>query len=170
MVSMAYPVPSRVAAPAASPPSRGAGHSGPPPVCNLSPLPRAREDLRLPQPPSCGHQPEARGQRRGHGGDAGRERWGGAGGRAKRPFEFPTKSQPPFGHTPPLCGGPLCCMRRAETTTYRARILNACGLCYLLQSYRIAHAFKSLESPLTFAFLLSRQQAIIPFLLIKSPL
>ena len=60
-------------------------------------------------------------------------------------------------------------MRRAETTTYRARILNACGLGYLLQSDRIAHAFKSLESPLTFAFLLSRPQAIIPFLLIKRP-
>jgi hypothetical protein len=54
-------------------------------------LPRAREYLRLHHPPSFGHQPEARGQRRGHGGDAGRERWGGAAGRAKRPFEFPIR-------------------------------------------------------------------------------
>src|SRR5262245_14846280 len=29
------------------------------------------------------------------------------GGVTKRPFKFPTKSQPAFGHTPPLCGGPL---------------------------------------------------------------
>jgi len=34
---------------------------------------------------------QRRGQRCGHGGDAGRERWGGAAGRAKRPFEFPIR-------------------------------------------------------------------------------
>ena len=58
------------------------------------PLPRAREYLRLHHPPSCGHQPEARGQRRGHGGATGREHWGGAAGGAKRPFEFPIRSVP----------------------------------------------------------------------------
>ena len=88
----------------------------------------------------------------------------------KSGFVFPTKSQPPFGHTAPLCGGPLCCRRRAETTMYRDRILHACGLCDLSQSDGIAQAFKGLEGPLTFAFLLSRQQAIIPLFLIKRPL
>jgi hypothetical protein len=61
-------------------------------------------------------------------------------------------------------------MRREETTTYRDQILNACGLCYLIQRYGIAQAFKGLEGPLTFAFLLSGTLAIIPLLLIKSPL
>jgi hypothetical protein len=100
MVSTAYPVPSRVAAPAASPPRRGAGHGGPPPRLKSFPLPRAREYLRLHHPPSCGHQPEARGQHRGHGGATGWKHWGGAAGGAKRPFKFPIRRPTTFSRSP----------------------------------------------------------------------
>ena len=61
-------------------------------------------------------------------------------------------------------------MRRSETPTYRDWILHACGLGDLLQDYGIAQAFKGLEGPLPFAFLLSGYQALIPLLLIKRPL
>ena len=138
------------------------------------------EPVRLVPHPSCAACPGGAGpcyawRRAGAAATAVREGWPSAGDArwgsgVKMHFKLPTKSQPPFGHTAPVRGGPLCCMRRSETPTYRDWILHACGLGNLRQDYGIAQAFKGLEGPLPFAFLLSAYQALIPLLLIKRPL